>query len=237
VTDLTSRLAQLSPEQRARLAERVAASRPQVPPDKPSRSWAWDAAFWGANSPAALWDLLVRGVDAVTPIPLDRWNGDAFFDADPDAPGKIATREGAFIDGIAEFDASYFGISPVEARQMDPQQRLFLEVAIEALESAGLTRAQLAGSMCGVFVGVHSHSSEYYGLQSSTLEGIDTYTSTGTAQCARQPAVVLSRSARPEHGHRHGVLSSLVAFHQACLSLRGQHGGIVGGPDPDALSH
>jgi len=233
VTDLTSRLAQLSPEQRARLAERVAASRPQAPPDNALAIVGMGCRLpGGANSPAALWDLLVRGVDAVTPIPPDRWNGDAFFDADPDAPGKIATREGAFIDGIAEFDASYFGISPVEARQMDPQQRLFLEVAIEALESAGLTRAQLAGSMCGVFVGVHSHSSEYYGLQSSTLEGIDTYTSTGTAHSVLANRLSYFLDLRgPSMAIDTACSSSLVAFHQACLSLRAGEStaAIVGG--------
>lgn len=222
MSDLTQRLAQLSPEQRARLADRVAAARASELPDNAIAIVGMGCRLPGhANSPAAFWDLLVRGVDAVTAVPTDRWDGDAFFDTDPDAPGKIATREGAFIDGVADFDAAYFSISPFEARQMDPQQRLFLEVAMEALENAGLTREQLAGSMCGVFVGVHSHSSEYYAMQAATLEGIDTFTSTGTAHSVLANRLSYFLDLRgPSMAIDTACSSSLVALHQACLSLR-----------------
>ena len=222
MTDLTQRLALLTPEQRARLADRVAAARAPELPDNAIAIIGMGCRLPGhANSPAQFWDLLVRGVDAVTPVPADRWDGDAFFDADADAPGKIATREGAFIDGVADFDAGYFGISPFEARQMDPQQRLFLEVAMEALEDAGLTREQLAGTMCGVFVGVHSHSSEYYAMQASRLEGIDTYTSTGTAHSVLANRLSYFLDLRgPSMAIDTACSSSLVALHQGCLSLR-----------------
>src|SRR5437773_1303426 len=108
----------------------------------------------GATSPDRFWDLLIEGRDAVTTVPASRWNMDAYFDPDPRAPGKIASAFGAFIDGVDRFDAAFFGISPREAARMDPQQRLFLEVAWDALEDAGQTMTALSGSRTGVFVGV-----------------------------------------------------------------------------------
>jgi myxalamid-type polyketide synthase MxaC len=225
VSDLSSRLAQLSPEQRARLAARMqtarAAESNSIPDDAIAIIGMSCRYPGGANSPDAFWELLRNGVDAVTTVPADRWDGDAFFDADVDAPGKIAAREGAFVSGVADFDPEYFGISPFEARQMDPQQRLFLEVSLEALESAGLTRAQLAGSACAVYVGVHSHSSDYYGMQVAQLESVDTYTSTGTAHSVLANRLSYFLDLRgPSMAIDTACSSSLVALHQACMSLR-----------------
>lgn len=225
MSDLAERLAQLTPEQRARLAARVSSARTadaSLLPDDAIAIIGMGCRYpGGANSPDAFWELLRNGVDAVTPIPPDRWDGDAFFDPDVEAPGKIAAREGAFLRDVADFDADYFGIAPVEARQMDPQQRLFLEVAVEACESAGLTRAELAGSACGVFVGVHSHSSDYFLLQAASLASVDTHTSTGTAHSvlANRLSYVLDLRG-PSMAIDTACSSSLVALHQACISLR-----------------
>jgi acyl transferase domain-containing protein len=222
MSDLTSRLAQLSPEQRALLLERMAAARtPELPAQAIAIVGMACRLPGGVRSPAAFWDLLSGGVDAVTAVPADRWNADAYFDADADAPGRSIMRTGAFIDGVADFDAGFFGISPFEARQMDPQQRLFLEVAMDALDSAGYTRAQLAGSMCGVFVGVHSHSSEYYAMQVAGLEALDTYSSTGTAHSVLANRLSYFLDLRgPSMAIDTACSSSLVALHQACVSLR-----------------
>src|SRR6185295_15666663 len=93
----------------------------------------------GADDPAKFWELLRTGRDAIREIPADRWDVDSFFDPDPDVPGRIAVRTGGFLDRVDGFDAGFFGISPREATTMDPQQRLMLEVAWEALEDAGMS--------------------------------------------------------------------------------------------------
>ena len=78
------------------------------------------------------------GVDAIVEVPPDRWDIDAFYDPDPDAPGKMSTRWGGFLDNIAEFDADFFAISRREAVTMDPQQRLLM---ITCLGSVGKRRS------------------------------------------------------------------------------------------------
>ena len=90
--------------------------------------------FPGANSPEDFWQLLCNEVDAITEVPADRFPIDAFYDPRPGLVGKTVTRWGGFLDGIDQFDASFFGISPHAASRMDPQYRLLLEVAWEALE-------------------------------------------------------------------------------------------------------
>jgi acyl transferase domain-containing protein len=110
--------------------------------------------FPGADDPAAFWDLLVLGVDAVTEVPKDRWDMDAYYDPDPDKPGKAYTKAGAFLKEIEGFCSAFFGISPREAASMDPQQRLLLEVSWEALENAALVPGQMQNRPVGVFVGM-----------------------------------------------------------------------------------
>lgn len=175
----------------------------------------------GADGPEAFWRLLVEGVDAVGEVPRERWDAGALYDADADAPGAVATRFGAFLDGLDLFDASFFGVSPREAARMDPQQRLLLEVAFHALEDAGLPLPGEEGSPTGVFLGLHSHSGDYALLQLARPEAIDVYTGTGTALGVaanrlsyffgfRGPSIVVDTACS----------SSLVAVHLACRSLR-----------------
>ncbi|WP_280696630.1 beta-ketoacyl synthase N-terminal-like domain-containing protein [Kitasatospora sp. GP82] len=99
------------------------------------------------------WSLLMDNTDAVTPVPADRFDIEAYYEAEPGTPGKTMSRHGGFLKDVFAFDAGFFGISPAEARCMDPQQRLLLQVAWEALEDAGIRPSALAGSRSGVFVG------------------------------------------------------------------------------------
>ena len=135
----------------------------------------------GVRDAASFWALLAKGVDAVTEVPADRWDAAALYDPDPRARGKMSTRWGAFLGEIDSFDAAFFDISPREAARMDPQQRLLLEVAWDALEDAGQNPSRLAGSAAGVFVGVHSHSNDYWTLQAEDPAGLDAYAGTGTS--------------------------------------------------------
>jgi acyl transferase domain-containing protein len=98
----------------------------------------------GANSPQTFWKLLRDRLDAITEVPSDRWNVDAFYDPDGAKPAdKIRTRWRGFVDEIDEFDADFLGISPREASSIDPQHRLLLELAWEALENGGRCRKNL----------------------------------------------------------------------------------------------
>ncbi|MCP4656506.1 MAG: SDR family NAD(P)-dependent oxidoreductase, partial [bacterium] len=86
----------------------------------------------GADTPERFWELLAGGVDTVTEIPPERWDHQHYYHETPGTPGKISTRNGAFIDRPGHFDCGFFDISPREAAAMDPQHRLALTLAWEA---------------------------------------------------------------------------------------------------------
>ncbi|WP_237302783.1 beta-ketoacyl synthase N-terminal-like domain-containing protein [Streptomyces sp. S063] len=105
--------------------------------------------FPGAETPEDFWDLLIDGYDAVTPVPYGRWDDDA-----RDRPAAPRKRWAALLEDPAAFDADYFGIGEDEARAIDPQARLFLELAHEALERAGYAGPRRRGRRIGVFAAV-----------------------------------------------------------------------------------
>ncbi len=133
----------------------------------------------GANSPDSFWKMLAGGVDAVSEVPRARWNIDEYYDPDPLVPGKIYTRFGAFLDRVDLFDPEFFGISPREAARMDPQQRILLEVAWEALERCGFAGESRDAAKLGVFVG--SMWNEYTQASLNSADQIDAYVGTGSA--------------------------------------------------------
>jgi acyl transferase domain-containing protein len=106
----------------------------------------------GADNPEALWELLRTGGDAIREIPADRWDLGSFYSPNPAKPGRTFARYGGFLANIDGFDASFFGIAPREAAQMDPEQRLALELSWEALDDAGISVADLAGQPAAVFM-------------------------------------------------------------------------------------
>ncbi len=171
------------------------------------------------TGPDSFWDLLVQGRNAISRIPADRWDADAFYHPDPLTPGRMTTKWGGFVPDVAGFDAEFFGITPREAAAMDPQQRMLLEVSHEALEHAGIPSDSLSGTRTGVMMGVYFN--EYQSMLAASPENVDAYSGTGNAHSItvgrisyllglRGPAVAVDTACS----------SSLVAVHLACQSLR-----------------
>ncbi|WP_307731693.1 polyketide synthase, partial [Microseira wollei] len=175
----------------------------------------------GANNPEAFWQLLRDGVDAVTEVPANRWDIDAFYDPDPDAPGKMYTRYGGFVSQLEEFDAQFFGIAPREAVSLDPQQRLLLEVSWEALENAAIKPDQIVGSKTGVFIGISALDNYFRHILASGVSELDAYNATGNALsvAAGRLSYILGLTG-PCLAVDTACSSSLVAVHLACQSLR-----------------
>jgi acyl transferase domain-containing protein/acyl carrier protein len=176
--------------------------------------------FPGASDEEALWNLLDKGIDAVSEVPPERWDVDDYYDPDPDAPGRISTRFGGFIQGIDLFDQQLFGIAPREIASMDPQHRLLLETTWEALERSCINPRGLTGTRTGVFMGIST--SDYAHLLSARGDqAIDAYLGTGTAHSTGVGRVSYTFGFEgPNLAIDTACSSSLVAIHQACQSLR-----------------
>uniref|UniRef100_A0AAU3HR22 Type I polyketide synthase n=1 Tax=Streptomyces sp. NBC_01393 TaxID=2903851 RepID=A0AAU3HR22_9ACTN len=171
----------------------------------------------GIDTPEGFWELLAAGGDAVGGLP-SRWDRLGVYDADPEAVGKSYAREGGFIHDIEQFDAAFFGISPREAVSMDPQQRLVLETAWEALERAGVRPESLGGSNAGVYLGAMTSD---YGHQGHDLDALDGYTSTGYASSVVSGRVSYTLGLQgPAVTVDTACSSSLVALHLAANALR-----------------
>ncbi|NER93852.1 MAG: SDR family NAD(P)-dependent oxidoreductase [Symploca sp. SIO1B1] len=172
----------------------------------------------GVDSPEAFWQLLNSGKEAISEVPLARWNIEHYYDPDPDAPGKISSRDGAFLSDIAHFDAPFFGISPREAHSLNPQQRLLLEVSWEAIERAHLVPDKLFNSLTGVFIGIAGND---YLEKLATCEQPQAYWGTGNAPSAAtgRLSYILGLTG-PNMAVETACSSSLVSVHLACQSLR-----------------
>ncbi len=222
-TSFIERISQLSPKRLALLAvdlqNKLEAAERQH--HEPIAIIGMACRFPGeSNSPEAFWQLLQNGVDAITEVPATRWPVDEYYDANPDAAGKVSTRWGGFIDGVDTFDPQFFGISPREAVSMDPQQRLVLEVGWEALEHANYAPDKLAGSRTGVFIGICNN--DYYQLSNKAgVDSLDTYSATGSAHsvASGRLSYVLGLQG-PSLSVDTACSSSLVAIHLAVQSLR-----------------
>ena len=197
---------------------RPAPGAPHEPIDEPIAVVGLACRFPGAPDPRAFWRLLCEGVDATRTVPADRWDAEAWYDPDPQRPGTINTRRGAFLDRVDGFDPLFFGISPREAAEMDPQQRLLLELAWEALEDAGIPPRALAGSRTGVFAGVIAH--DYADLRKACGAAVTSHTGPGTSLSIVANRVSYLLGLRgPSLAVDTACSASLVAVHLACRSL------------------
>ena len=170
------------------------------------------------HTPDEMWRLLIEGRDAVTDLPDGRW---AEFAADPQIAAAIekANTKGGYLDDVKGFDAEFFAMSPLEVKNVDPQQRLALELAWEALEHAHIPANELKGQQVGVFIGTSAN--DYQLLAVSDPVQAHPYAITGTSTSVvanrvsyyfdfRGPSIALDTACS----------SSLVAVHQAVRSLR-----------------
>lgn len=186
--------------------------------------------FPNAKNTGELWTNLIAGAHAVEPVPRERWDNALHYDPDARAPNRTVSKWGAFVDDVEQFDAEFFGISPMEAEIMDPQQRLFLEVAYEALEHAGVRAKDLKNKACGVFVG--ASTSDYEELLAAAGQATTAQAFTGLS-----PAVLAARLSYfldlngPALTVDTACSSSLAAFCLACQSIAGGESdvAIVGG--------
>lgn len=170
-----------------------------------------------SNTPERFWQSLLNQRNELKEVPDSRWDLAAFHSENPDTPGKMYARTGAFLEDIDLFDADFFGISPREATWVDPQQRLLLETGWESLERAGWT-AEKIGPRTGVFIGwMHN---DYQNEASDSFLNLNPYIATGAAGSflSGRLAYYLGLEG-PSLAIDTACSSSLVALHLACLSL------------------
>jgi len=170
----------------------------------------------GANSPEELWDLLISGRDGVGEITGDRWDL-SWHNDNQDRKDRIYTKSFGMLDRIDGFDADFFGISPREAQQIDPQQRLLMELTWELFEDAGLAPRGVAGENIGVYIGMSSN--DYSLLAGDTTP--DAYSNTGGAFsiAANRLSYVFDLHG-PSFAVDTACSSSLVCLHQAAQAVQ-----------------
>ena len=177
----------------------------------------------GANNLETFWELLVGNHSAISDIPIDRWNVEDYYSKDQEAPGKMYTKKGGFINvPVNKFDAQFFNIPPKEACNLDPQQRLSLEVCYESIEDAFLIPEKLKNSNTGVFLGMSYDEFNVYKKNNiyNSNEYINAYSLTGSNfSCAAGRIAYSLGLEGPCMSIDTACSSSLVAVHQAKMSL------------------
>ncbi|WP_332519551.1 polyketide synthase Pks13 [Speluncibacter jeojiensis] len=218
----------------ASLAQRIIEGEPEVPAEsldaayytRPSGPGAHDIAVVGLASrfpgsgrtPEQMWDQLIHGRDGIGELPEGRWQE---FTADPAVAERVAqaNTKGGYLDDVKTFDAEFFAMSPLEVKNVDPQQRLALELTWEALEHARIPASDLKGTQVGVFIG--SSANDYQLLAVADPATAHPYALTGTSTAIVANRVSYFYDFRgPSVAVDTACSSSLVAVHQAVRSLR-----------------
>lgn len=172
----------------------------------------------GAENADEMWEMFCNYRSGVGELPAGRWSE---YSRDPEMTRRMeqAQLTGGYIEDIASFDAEFFGLSPLEAANMDPQQRMILQLTWEALEDAHIPANQLRGKQVGVFMG--NTNNDYGMLISADPAEAHPYALTGNSSSIIANRVSYAFDFRgPSVAMDTACSSSLVAIHQAVRSLR-----------------
>ncbi|MCZ7416223.1 type I polyketide synthase [Streptomyces sp. WMMC897] len=175
----------------------------------------------GADSPEEFWQMLRAGTDTMSEFPADRGDASALYDPDPDTPGHAYVIRGGFLDGkVDRFEPEAFGITPREAHGMDPQQRILLEVAWQALERAGYAPDSLGGTATGVYAGLSTTDYARMRQSEGDINDVDAYQLVGEPSFAAGRISYTLGLQGPCKVIDTTCSSSLVALHEAAQALR-----------------
>ena len=178
------------------------------------------ARYAQARDARQFWRNLKNGADCVSEIPGDRWKWEDYYcpqRKEARRLGKSYSKWGAFVDGFSEFDPLFFNISPREAINMDPQERLFLQSVWELMEDAGYTRKRLEKFRVGVFAGITKTGFSLYGTIPGKLDSF--YPDTSFSSLANRVSYFFNFQG-PSMPIDTMCSSSLTAIHEACEHLR-----------------
>lgn len=200
--------------------QKVVHSKPET--NEPIAIIGINGRYAQADNLKQFWENLKSGKDCITEIPDERWSMDNFFHADSAAAaslGKSYGKWGSFIDGFADFDPSFFNISPKEAKGMDPHIRIFLESCWHVLEDAGYSKqslSELYNGNVGVFAGITRTGFSFYAPE---LIKNGQYPLNSLSAVANRVSYLLNLKG-PSVPVDTMCSSSLTAVHDACESLR-----------------
>lgn len=167
-----------------------------------------------------MWNMLSHGRCCITKIPANRWPVNELEHSNRSEPGRSVTFAAGVLSDIDKFDAAFFGISPREAAWLDPQQRLLLEMAYEAMEDSGIRPSSLAGSSCGVYIGISGLDYGQHALED--MASMSAYVMTGnTLSVAANRLSYFFDLHGPSMSVDTACSSSLVALHHACQAVSG----------------
>jgi acyl transferase domain-containing protein/enoyl-CoA hydratase/carnithine racemase/acyl carrier protein/NAD(P)-dependent dehydrogenase (short-subunit alcohol dehydrogenase family)/SAM-dependent methyltransferase/ribosomal protein S18 acetylase RimI-like enzyme len=205
-------LQHIKPLLRRRSLTRTGAEMPAAPKQEPIAVIGISGRFPQAQTVDQFWTLLAEGRNAITEIPLTRWDWRNYFKAPGDTNNRITTNKGGFIHGVDEFDPLFFEISPREAEGMDPAERLLLMETYKAIEDARISPHDIRGEKIGVFVGMEE-------AQYDLVTGKQGITTSGSAMISSRLSYFLDFQG-PVIATNTACSSGLVALHQAVSSLR-----------------
>jgi acyl transferase domain-containing protein/NAD(P)-dependent dehydrogenase (short-subunit alcohol dehydrogenase family)/acyl carrier protein len=178
---------------------------------------AYAGRFPGSPDVETYWERIAGKKDCLREVPPERWSLKEFYDPGA-APDKSYVKMGGFLDDVAGFDNGYFNITDKQAREMDPQQRILLEIANELFERAGYSRKSIHGSSMGVFIGANESNYARHVARRKKFSGEHGVVNTVTNLIAGRISDFYNLTG-PSQVCYTACSSSLVAIHNACLSI------------------